>query len=348
MSTQPSSLFLDAANCLKTQRPPIWMMRQAGRYMDAYQQIRKNHDFLTMIKTPELAAEITLQPIERFGFDAAILFSDILVVCEALGFPYKLVEKKGPIFDKSIETTKQIDDIDNIDVKNNLGYVFNAIKAILPKLTPHQIPLIGFSGAPFTLASYMIEGKSSPNLLKCKTFYYQNPKSFHKLLDKIADVVITYLNLQIEAGVKAVQIFDTWACHLNDTELNELSISYISKIINGISDKSVPVSVFCKGSSFTHKEILKTKPSIISLDWNNSLKNVKNNIPKNVAIQGNLDPLLLFAPKEKLTIEVNKILNEMKDRPGYIFNLGHGILPKTPIENVELVVKLVQSFSNTK
>ena len=156
MSTQPSSLFLDAANCLKTQRPPIWMMRQAGRYMDAYQQIRKNHDFLTMIKTPELAAEITLQPIERFGFDAAILFSDILVVCEALGFPYKLVEKKGPIFDKSIETTKQIDDIDNIDVKNNLGYVFNAIKAILPKLTPHQIPLIGFSGAPFTLSSYML------------------------------------------------------------------------------------------------------------------------------------------------------------------------------------------------
>ncbi|RAP38275.1 uroporphyrinogen decarboxylase [Candidatus Marinamargulisbacteria bacterium SCGC AAA071-K20] len=337
-------IYLDALSCKKTERPPIWFMRQAGRYMQQYQDIRKNHNFLEMIGTPQLATEITLQPIDAFGFDAAILFSDILTLVKPFGCSLEFKEGIGPVIDDPLQA-EAIKALEIPNIKQECGFVFEAVKLIREKLLPYKIPLIGFSGAPFTVASYMIEGKSSPNLETVKYWIGHNPNELHDLLEKLTVSVIDYLDEQVNAGVQALQLFDTWAGLLSYEDFKLFIAPYLKKIVSHVRTKhNVPITVFCKHTMAFLDLLIDINPNGISVDWQTNLRDIKSKVPSTMALQGNLDPLLLFAKPEKLRERVIEKLDIMKDRPGYIFNLGHGILPTTPVENVKLVVDTVKSY----
>jgi uroporphyrinogen decarboxylase len=340
-----SMIYLDALKAKKTERPPIWFMRQAGRYMSEYQAIRKKHGFLDMIGSPSLASEITLQPIEKFGFDAAILFSDILTLVKPYGCSLEFKEKVGPVIDNPLQANN-VSDLSLPDIQNECDYVFKAIPLILKKLEPHNIPLIGFSGAPFTVASYMIEGKSSPNLTTVKHWIGNNPNQLHELLEKLTLSIIDYLEEQIKAGVHALQLFDTWAGHLSYEDFKTFIWPTLKKIVTSIRSKhDIPITVFCKHTMSYLDLLIDTGANAISVDWQTNLEDIKNKVPSDMALQGNLDPYLLFSNPKELEKRVIEKLDTMKDRPGFIFNLGHGILPTTPIENVKLVVDLVKSYA---
>ena len=341
-------LYYQATHCIPTQRPPIWLMRQAGRYMPEYRALRKRYSFFDMIKTPELATEITLMPIQQFGFDAAILFSDILVTAEALGSPFHFVEKKGPVFDSPIQTMAQAEELDTRYALENLQFVFDAIRSIKIALAPYNVPLIGFAGAPFTVASYMIEGASSPDLKHVKSLIYHSPDLIHTVLEKLCTVTIDYLNHQIVSGVDALQLFDTWACHLSYQDFKTISLPYIKRIIKGLKNPNrIPITLFCKGSGLFTSLLIETGATVISLDWTCDLAQTAQQIPANIAIQGNLDPDLLYAPKPLLKERVQACLSAMSDRPGYIFNLGHGLKPDMDPDQVRTVVETVKEWSNT-
>ena len=343
------SVYLDAISLKNVSRPPIWMMRQAGRYLPEYRKLRKKYSFLEMIKTPDLATEITLQPIKRFGFDAAILFSDILTVAESLGSELEFTEKIGPVINNPISTLKDIQSLNSTPISLYSSFVYQAINQIKKSL-PFHIPLIGFSGAPFTVASYMIEGGSSQHLKKTKTLIGTHPKVVHVLLEKLTNETIQYLVDQINAGVDSIQIFDTWAGHLNFNDFEKFALSYINTIVTTIKNKypKIPITIFSKHSTTFSPLICSLPINCISLDWQTSLQWAINNIPKNVAIQGNLDPATLLGKSDTIKNSVNQILSTMKNRPGYIFNLGHGITPDVPIDNVSMVVELVKQFDNSK
>lgn len=334
------SLLIDALHCRNTERPPIWFMRQAGRYLPEYREIRAKHSFLEMCHTPELAAKVTKLPIDLIGFDAAILFSDILVIPEALGLGLRFEEEKGPIFDRPLESEKDVDNLPCIAASEKLNFVSQAIRMLTPDL---KVPLIGFSGAPFTLASYMIEGKTSKDFKKTKHWMAANPQSFHKLLHKLSDVIIDYLHLQADAGVQALQVFDSWAWTLSDQCFEEFSNFYLKKIIASLKPRNIPIIFFCRGSSVFAPRIAQSSPHAIGVDWNGSLKFMRQFIPPSIALQGNLDPDLLYASPDFLQTHVNQILNDMKDDPGFIFNLGHGVKPDTPVDRVKQVVATVKS-----
>lgn len=335
-----NSLLLDALNCRNRSRPPIWLMRQAGRYMPEYRQIRSKYSFLEMCHTPELAAEITLLPIRAFGFDAAILFSDILVIPEALNMGLHFEEKAGPIIDKPVETPSDIEALPFVNMQEALNYVEKAIRLLTPQL---NVPLLGFAGAPFTVASYMIEGKSSRDLKKTKQWMVRDPGSFHKLLGIITEHTISYLKMQLEAGVQAVQLFDSWANVLSHSHFREFSLAYMEKIIKSL--KNTPVILFCKGSSVFAPQLAELSPAAISLDWNADISLTRKLIPQTIALQGNLDPDILYAPPSVIQKETKRILKGMQKEPGYIFNLGHGILPDTPVDSVKTLVATVQESS---
>lgn len=333
-------LLLDALACENRARPPIWLMRQAGRYMPEYRALREKHSFSTMYKEPELAAKVTCLPIDTFGFDAAILFSDILVMAEAFGLGLHFEEKVGPIIDNPLSTEQDVDGLVIPKIDEKLHYVFKAIKMLKPQL---KVPLIGFCGAPFTVASYMIEGKSSKDLKKTKRWMLSHPESFHRLLDKIAVSTIDYLKKQIEAGVDAIQIFDSWANTLAFPQFQEFSYAYLQKIRQELSQTNIPVILFCRGSSVFAEDLARMNPSCISLDWNCDIVKMRNRIPKHVALQGNLDPDVLYASKEILKKEIERILKGMKGDPAFIFNLGHGIMPDTPVDAVKMLVECVKN-----
>lgn len=332
-------LLLDALACRNQSRPPVWLMRQAGRYMPEYRKLRQQHDFLDLCHCPELAAEVTLLPIHAFGMDAAILFSDILVVAEGLGFTVTFEESSGPHISPVLETTKQVDEIVVPNANEAFQYVADSIKLIKPSL---KVPLLGFCGAPFTIASYLIEGRTSRDHKKTKQWLFRDPASFHKLLDKIADCSIDYLKLQIAAGVDAVQIFDSWASALAYPQFKEFSWYYLDKICKGLKSTGIPIILFCKGSSVFAPDLSKIDASAVSLDWNCDLKQMRARIPTNVALQGNLDPCVLYAHSKTIKHTVRKLLQDMKGDPGYIFNLGHGILPDMSPEAVKVLVETVQ------
>lgn len=334
-----NDLILQALACRNESRPPVWLMRQAGRYMPEYRAIRSKYSFLQMCHEPELAAQITQLPIDAFGFDAAILFSDILVMAEAYDMGLRFEEKIGPIIDRPLSTEKDVSTMSRPDISEKLNYVFQAIKLVKPQLS---VPLIGFCGAPFTVASYMIEGKSSRDLKKTKQWMLSDPKSFHALLEKIAASTVEYLQKQVEAGVDAIQIFDSWANVLAFPQFQEFSLHYLTKIRSALKKSKVPVILFCRGSSVFAEELVKAAPSGISLDWNCDLLNMRKVIPKNIAIQGNLDPDILYAPAPFIKKEVARILAGMKDDKGYIFNLGHGIHPDTPVDSVKTLVECIK------
>lgn len=336
-----NSLFLTALRCQNMSRPPVWLMRQAGRYMPEFRKIRAKHSFLEVCHNPELAAEVTLLPLRTFNFDAAILFSDILVIPEALQLGLRFEDNVGPVFEKPLSSVKDIEQLPLIDIKTSLNYVAQAIQLLLSKL---KVPLIGFCGAPFTLASYMIEGRSSRDFKKTKQWMLKNPESFHRLLDLITKYTLEYMHLQAKAGVHAFQIFDSWANILAHHQFREFSLKYLQILLKGFASSGVPVIIFCKGSSVFAPQIGEINPSGISLDWNGHLADMRKEIPSNIALQGNLDPDILYAPRKRLKNEIQGMLQSMKGDPGYIFNLGHGIHPDIPVEAVHTLVETVQSF----
>lgn len=320
--------------------PPIWLMRQAGRYLPSYRALRARHSFLTMCHTPELIAEVTQLPLRCFPFDAAILFSDILVVAEALGVGLRMEEEIGPVIERPVRCQADVDNLPNPHVYDSLGYVREGIALLRPQL---NVPLLGFAGAPFTVASYMIEGRSSLHLQKTKRWMMAEPASFHQLLSKIAAITIDYLQMQIDSGVQAIQLFDSWAHQLAPNQFQEFSLAYMKKIMDGLKARDFPVILFCRGSALFARELAALKPAAISIDWSGDLAAIRRNIAAPLALQGNLDPFVLFAPKEVIKREVSALLQSMQGDPAYIFNLGHGIQPDTPMEAVELLVDLIKN-----
>jgi uroporphyrinogen decarboxylase len=334
---------------------PIWLMRQAGRYLPEYRQIREQAgSFMALCQNPELAATVTLQPIKRFDLDAAILFSDILVIPDALGLGLYFTQGEGPKFKSPINTPEDIDRLNNAGILQRLEYVFNTIKNVKSELA-NRIPLIGFSGSPFTLACYMLEGGSSKDYSRVKAWLYSNPEYSHKLLDLLADVVTQYLNRQIESGVDVVMLFDSWGGVLSDAQYEEFSLFYLQKIIAGVhksyNGKLIPNIVFTKGGGVWLDKISGIGASCIGLDWTMNIGKAKSLVGDRVALQGNLDPAIL-SQDDKLAIkkEVTRILNNYRianngNITGHVFNLGHGILPSALLDNVAYLVDLVHELS---
>ena len=336
-------LFLQAANSQITERPPVWMMRQAGRFMKEYWDIKNKYSFLEMCKTPEIAADVTMLPIDLLDVDAAILFSDILVTAEAMGGQLSFEAGVGPLFANPVKNEADIDALLVEGTEDRLKYVADAIKVIQQRLNGSK-PLIGFAGAPFTVMSYLIEGGSSKDFKKTKLFIHNQPALAHKLLQKIAGVTVMYLNMQIASGVNALQLFDSWALALSWDDYTVFSHRYNTQIISKLNRTGIPIISFCKGSSVFAPLMAESKPDVISIDWNADLLNMKNSLPKGIAVQGNLDPFLLYADKKVIKERIHKLFDRMRGTEGFIFNLGHGIMPDIPFDNVKFAIDTVKEF----
>jgi uroporphyrinogen decarboxylase len=339
-----NDIFLRACKREPVERTPIWIMRQAGRYLPEYRSVRDKADFLTMCKTPDLAAEVTIQPVDILSVDAAILFSDILVIPEAMGMRLEIHDSKGPVFPKPIRSEEDVTRLKEIDPFKELKYVLDAV-ALTKKELNDRVPLIGFSGSPWTLLTYMVEGRGTKNFSHVKKLIYNNPALAHLLLEKISKAVSIYLSAKIEAGVNAVQIFDTWGGILSQNDFEEFSLRYIAKVISGIKRTTEPVIVFAKGVHYKLNNIVKAGADVISLDWTMDLGEVRNRLGGSVALQGNMDPAVLYSSQERICAEVGKILNSYGEGGGHIFNLGHGILPDVEPEKVKYLVQNVKEIS---
>lgn len=342
-----NDLFLRACKKETTERTPIWIMRQAGRYLPEYRAVRAKADFLTMCKTPELATEVTLQPIDLIGVDAAIIFSDILVIPEAMGMELIMHEGKGPIFPNPIRSFADAEKLKIIDPTEDLKYVLDAVSLTKKELNG-RVPLIGFSGSPWTLLTYMVEGKGSKNFSIVKKMIYDEPALAHLILNKLADAVSDYLNAKLEAGADAIQIFDTWGGILSPNSFDEFSLKYIDKIINNLIRKQQPVIVFAKGVHFALEKLASTGADVVGLDWTMDIKEARKKIGDKVALQGNLDPTVLYANQEYIRKEVISILDGYGKGGGHIFNLGHGVLPDINPENVKALVQIVKEESTKR
>ncbi len=313
-------------------------MRQAGRYLSEYREIRARHSLLDICRTPELACEVTLQPIRRFGFDAAILFSDLLVPLEPMGIPFSFAAGEGPKIERPIRDAGDIDRLRDVEPRESLGFTLRAIELLTKEL---DVPLIGFAGAPFTLASYAIEGGPSKNFEKTKALMYADPKSWHRLASKLARVIADYLSAQIEAGVRAVQLFDSWVGALSPEDYRSLVLPHSREILESLAGRGVPRIHFGTGTAGFLREMRDAGADVVGLDWRIDLDRGWQELGEGVAVQGNLDPLTLFAPGEIREQKVDAILRQAGGRPGHVFNLGHGILPGTPVEAVESLVEQV-------
>lgn len=342
MKDDQSRLLINALKCENRDRPPIWIMRQAGRYMPEYRAIRSKHSFLEMCHQPELVAEITQLPIRVFDFDAAILFSDILVIAEALGVGLRFEDGKGPIIERPLNSRTDIESLHSPNIEDKLHYVADAIRLVKPQL---KVPLLGFCGAPFTVASYMIEGGSSKDLKKTKQWMLRDPQGFHALLEKIAACTIQYLKMQINAGVDAIQIFDSWAHFLAHAQFREFSLAYLNGLLSAIRSSGIPVILFCRGSSVFAEQLAEIKPACISLDWQVDITKMRPKIHSKIALQGNMDPDVLYGDAATIRREARQILEGMRSDQGYIFNLGHGIHPDIPVASVHTLVEAVKSHS---
>lgn len=319
-------------------------MRQAGRYMKEYRALRRRFSFLEMCKNPELAAKVTLLPIERFKIDAAIIFSDILIPLEPMGIELEFTANGGPVFNHPIHEINQIEDLRIVEPEEDLPFLMEAIRLVRRELEG-KIPLIGFSGAPFTLASYIIEGGHSKNYILTKSMMYQNRPAWDGLMEKISEALIRCLNAQIRSGVQALQLFDSWVGCLSPSDYEEYVLPFSKKVINGI-DKSVPLIHFATSSSTLLERMKKAGGDVIGVDWRVHIDEAWARLGYDVAIQGNLDPVILLAPPDLIEKEVNRILNSLEGRPGHIFNLGHGILPDTPVDHVVVLVEAVHQYSS--
>ncbi len=344
MSQLQNDLFLRACKRQDVERTPVWIMRQAGRYLSQYRAVREKSDFLTMCRTPELAAEVTIQPVDLIGVDAAIIFSDILVIPEAMGMDLEMIESKGPVFHNPVRTAEDVKNLKEVDPVKDLKYVLDAV-ALTKRELNGRVPLIGFSGSPWTLLTYMVEGKGSKSFSFIKKFIYNEPELAHQALDKLAKTVADYLSAKIEAGANAVQIFDTWGGILSPKDYQEFSLNYISKIISQVKRNDEPIIVFSKGAHYKLEEIANSGADVVGLDWTMDLGEVRNKIGDKVALQGNMDPTMLYAPKEKIREEVKRLLNSFGKGNGHIFNLGHGILPDVDPESAKAFVQIIKEES---
>ncbi len=338
-------LFLDACFRRPVPRTPVWMMRQAGRYLPEYRAVRATVDFLTLCKTPELAAEVTLQPVDLLGVDAAIIFSDILVVPEAMGMKLVVEEGRGgPRFPSPLRTPAGIRGLKTPDPNKELGFVMQAIRESRSRLAD-RVPLIGFSGSPWTLAAYMIEGQGSRNFRAPKELIYNEPALAHELLSKLSSTVAAYLKAQIEAGAQAVQIFDTWGGILAPDAFREFSLRHIQSIVEEIRRPDIPVIVFCKDCGHSLRQIAECGCQVVGLDWTIDIGAARAEIGSHVALQGNLDPTILYAAPARIRHEVEKILEKYGNGTGHVFNLGHGILPDVPVEHAKAFIDAVRQAS---
>lgn len=336
-----NDLFLKALKGETVNRPPVWMMRQAGRYLPEFQEIKAKYDFFTRCQTPELASEITVQPIRRYGMDAAILFSDILVVPQAMKIEVEMKPGVGPWLPNPIRTQKDLDRVIIPDINESLGYVMEAIKMTKEKLNS-EIPLIGFAGSPWTILCYCVQGQGSKNFDIAKELCFTQPQIAHCLLQKITDTTIAYLKEKVKAGVNAVQVFDSWGGMLSPTDYQEFSWQYIQQIIDALKEE-IPVIAFGKGCWFALDVMAKSGASALGVDWTCSPRNARYLTGGNITLQGNFDPARLFSPPS----DIKKMVTQMIDQFGkdkYIVNLGHGILPNIPLENAKAFVDAVKEY----
>lgn len=337
-----NDILLKVLNNEKVERPPIWLMRQAGRILPQYRQVRESlNGFIDLVKNPELVAKVTIQPIDELDVDAAILFSDILVIPEAMGLPYEMIESKGPFFPSTIDSQSDIDNLLHGDeAAENLQYVYTGIDFTLSLLN-HRVPLIGFSGAPFTLFCYMVEGRGSKTFSKAKKMLYTQPQMSHLLLSKITDTIISYLIMKVKHGVHAVQIFDSWAGVLDEKTYNQFCIPYLKKINDALINL-VPVILFPKGAWFSLLELNQINSTGLGIDWNISAKYARTVCGADKILQGNLDPCVLYADRDAIKKTAVGMLNDFGIN--HIANLGHGVYPDTPLDNVKTFIEVVKSF----
>ncbi|MFV0247495.1 MAG: uroporphyrinogen decarboxylase [Tenacibaculum sp.] len=336
-----NNLFLRALKGETVKRPPVWMMRQAGRYLPEYRKLREKYDFFTRCKQPELASEISLQPIKRYQLDAAILFSDILVVPQAMNMKVEMKPNLGPYLPNPIRDKRSLAQVQVPDISQKLGYVMEAVKVTKEKLN-NEIPLIGFAGSPWTVLCYMVQGQGSKNFDIAKKFCFSQTVLAHELLSKITLTTIAYLKAKVEAGVNVVQIFDSWGGLLSPTDYREFSWQYINTIIESLKD-IVPVIVFAKGCWFALSNMAKSSASALGVDWTCPAAKARSLTGKNITLQGNLDPARLLSAPSEIKKMVHQMINEFgKDK--YIVNLGHGILPNVPIENAKAFVDAVKEY----
>ena len=328
---------------------PVWMMRQAGRYLPEYKATRAEAgDFMSLCRNADLACEVTLQPLRRYALDAAILFSDILTIPDAMGLGLSFGAGEGPKFARPIETKAHVDNLPIPDPEGELQYVMNAVRTIRRELKS-EVPLIGFSGSPWTLATYMVEGGSSKAFTKIKKMMYTEPHLLHALLDKLADSVILYLNAQIKAGAQAVMVFDTWGGVLAHRDYQDFSLRYMHKIVDGLirenEGRKVPVTLFTKGGGLWLEAVAETGCDAIGLDWTVNLHDARQRVGHKVALQGNMDPSVLYASPVRIKQEVQQILADLGQGSGHVFNLGHGIHLDVPTESPKVLVDSVHEFS---
>ena len=345
-----NDLLLRAARLEPIERAPVWFMRQAGRYLPEYRAVRARHTFFEMLRTPELAAEVTIQPVDLIDVDAAIIFSDILVIPEAMGMELKFEEGHGPSFPNPIRLYKQIKELTDKDIVPKLSYVIDAIKLTKEKLSG-RVPLIGFSGAPWTLFAYMVEGEGSKDFRYAKQMLWTRSEDAHVLLRKISDAVAQYLIAQIEAGADVVQIFDTWAGILSPADFAEFSLPYLIEIVQLVKQqtkKKAPIILFCKGANHSLSEIAMSGCDVISLDWTVDISEVKELLGGEIAVQGNLDPAVLYTTEHVIEEKVRAIAKRMKEPRGHIFNLGHGITPDVDPANAKAFVKAAKRAYEAK
>lgn len=351
MTTLTNDLIIKALLRQPIERTPVWMMRQAGRYLPEYREIRAQAgSFMNLCTNPQLACEVTLQPLRRFRFDAAILFSDILTIPDAMGLGLSFTEGEGPTFSNPIKSPADIEKLPIPDPDSELRYVIDAVSLIKKELHG-SVPLLGFSGSPWTLATYMIEGGSSKTFQKAKSLMYDQPAQMHKLLDKLALSVAAYLNAQIAAGADAVMLFDTWGGALTTEDYSEFSLAYAKQVRNMLKTErdgqQIPTILFTKGGGQWLEMMSDTGYDALGLDWQTDIKQARERVGHQVALQGNMDPVTLYAQPEFIQTKVKTILEKYGQGSGHIFNLGHGILPDINPEHVKAMVDAVHLYSPT-
>jgi len=337
-----TSRFLDACRRRPTDVRPVWFMRQAGRYLKQYRDIRQHHGLLEICKRPDLAAQVTLQPVEILDVDAAIIFADLLLPVEPMGLKLRFATGEGPVIDNPVRTSNDIDSL-SISNTDDLGYVGETIQRVVAALAG-RVPVIGFVGAPFTMASYMIEGGPSRNYIKTKQMMYHDETLWRRLMGKLVDVLGAFAVLQVSAGARIVQVFDSWVGALGPDDYVRFVAPYSRALLERIRAASVPVIHFGTGAAGFFRELHAAGGDVMGVDWRVNIDQAWMDISYRSAVQGNLDPAVLFAPLPELRMRVHELLKRTGSRPGHIFNLGHGILPETPVENVKACVEIVREF----
>jgi uroporphyrinogen decarboxylase len=336
--------FLRACRGEKTSPVPVWFMRQAGRYLPEYQAVRGKHDFLTMCKTPELAAEVTLQPVDLLGVDAAILFSDILIPLEAMGTALSFQEGRGPVLDPPVRSRGEFERLHDIDPEQDVPFVLDTIRLLRRELED-RVPLIGFAGAPFTMATYLIEGGTTKSFVNIKRMAFEAPELFHDIMDLITRVTVSYLSAQIDAGAQAVQLFDTWAGILGRADYERFALPYARRILEALEGKGVPRIYFVFNGGHLLDLVRSAGADVVGLDWRTDIEMALSILGPDVSVQGNMDPCALFMPEDGLRQRIASILEQGRGAKSHIFNLGHGVMPEIPPEKVKMAVAMAHELS---